>query len=224
MTASNHPEAKATRNHKTGRVVGVNGNLVSVHFDTSVMQNEVAYVLVGEDRLKGEVIRVRGKEADLQIFEGTQGITAGDAVAFSGELLSVKLGPGLLTGIFDGLQNPLPQLARQSGFFLKRGLYLSPLDEERPWPFTPQREPGDKVKAGDTVGTVPEGPIQHRIMVPFDWPGTWQLTWVVSSEYLPVAAPVARASNGREEREITMVQSWPVKIPITTYRQKLLPS
>ncbi|MGE4491234.1 MAG: V-type ATP synthase subunit A [Syntrophotalea sp.] len=224
MTTQTTHEKIATGDRKTGRVVGVNGNLASVRFDTTVMQNEVAYVLVGKDRLKGEVIRVRGQEADVQIFEDTRGITVGDAVTFSGELLSVQLGPGLLTRVFDGLQNPLPQLAEVSGFFLQRGLYLEPLDHEHQWPFTPGVEAGHTVRAGDAVGTVPEGPILHRIMVPFGWTGTWQLTWVAPSGYLAVDAPVARASNGREEREITMVQAWPVKIPIAAYRQKLLPT
>ena len=211
------------KQYKKGKVVGVNGNMVSVRYETTVIQNEVAYVLTGNCRLKCEVIRVRGEEADLQIFEDTRDIKIGDGVEFSGELLSLQLGPGLLTKVFDGLQNPLPKLAEQAGFFLQRGLYLDPLDREQQWAFTPQVQVGAVVSAGDAVGTVPEGLFQHRIMVPFAWPGTWQVVWIAPTSYLTVDNVVARLSNGREERQMTMVQSWPVKIPIDAYRKKHLP-
>lgn len=211
------------KQYKKGKVVGVNGNMVSVRYETTVIQNEVAYVLTGNCRLKGEVIRVRGEDADLQIFEDTRDIKIGDGVEFSGELLSLQLGPGLLTKVFDGLQNPLPKLAEQAGFFLQRGLYLDPLDREQQWAFTPQVQVGAVVSAGDAVGTVPEGLFQHRIMVPFAWPGTWQVVWIAPTSYLTVDNVVARLSNGREERQMTMVQSWPVKIPIDAYRKKHLP-
>ena len=99
----------------TGYVTGVNGNLVSASFSGSVRKNEVGYVLVGDDRLKGEVIRVNGDTASMQIYEMTNGIQVGDKVELSGELMSVELGPGLLTQVFDGLQNPLPELAEKVG-------------------------------------------------------------------------------------------------------------
>ena len=97
----------------TGYVTGVNGNLVAATFSGSVRKNEVGYVLVGDERLKGEVIRVNGDTASMQIYEMTGGIRVGDKVELSGELMSVELGPGLLTQVFDGLQNPLPELAQQ---------------------------------------------------------------------------------------------------------------
>ena len=100
-----------------GRVVGVNGNMLTVEFDTKVTQNEVAYVRVGEESLKCEVIRVRGNRADMQVFESTNGLSVGDEVDFTDELLSVELGPGLLSQVYDGLQNPLNLLAEKSGFF-----------------------------------------------------------------------------------------------------------
>ena len=101
------------------------------------MQNEVAFAKVGDTRLKCEVIRVRGNRADLQVFESTNGLKVGDEVEFTDELLSVELGPGLLKQVYDGLQNPLNLLAEQSGFFLKRGLYLRALDRDVKWAFTP---------------------------------------------------------------------------------------
>ena len=148
----------------TGYVTGVNGNLVAATFSGSVRKNEVGYVLVGDDRLKGEVIRVNGDTASMQIYEMTNGIQVGDKVELSGELMSVELGPGLLTQVFDGLQNPLPELAQQCGFFLQRGVYLDPIPN-KDWEFTPLVKPGDHVTAGDAVGSVPEGLFTHLIMV-----------------------------------------------------------
>jgi len=209
--------------HVQGRVQAVSGNMVVVRFEDNVIQNEVGYVIVGDTRLKSEVVRVRGNEADLQVFERTGGIRVGDPVELSNDLLSVELGPGLLSQVYDGLQNPLPQLAKKAGNFLKRGMYLYPLDTEKKWPFNPSAAVGQEVEAGDAVGTVKESIFDHRIMVPFDWRGAWKLTWVAGAVEQPINEPVAKASNGHEEREITMVQTWPVKIPITAYRQRMLP-
>lgn len=147
----------------TGFVTGVNGNLVSATFSGSVRKNEVGYVLVDGERLKGEVIRVNGDTASMQIYEMTGGIRVGDKVELSGDLMSVELGPGLLTQVFDGLQNPLPKLAEKCGFFLERGVYLDPIPD-RDWEFTPLVRSGDLVTAGDAVGSVPEGLFSHQIM------------------------------------------------------------
>ncbi|MFA7229677.1 MAG: V-type ATP synthase subunit A [Victivallaceae bacterium] len=207
----------------TGRVVGVNGNMLTVEFDTQVTQNEVAYVLVGKERLKCEVIRVRGRRADLQVFENTAGLKINDRIEFTDELLSVELGPGLLTRVYDGLQNPLNDLAEMSGFFLKRGLYLPALDYEREWEFTPMAKPGDKVIAGDWLGHVPEGIFKHYIMTPFAFHGEWEVIEVKPAGKYKISEIVARVKNKKgEERPVTMVQNWPVKIPITAYKEKLL--
>ena len=152
----------------TGKVVGVNGNMITVEFDGNVIQNEVGYAKVDNLRLKSEVIRIRGKRADMQVFEDTTGLAVGNPVEFTGEMLTVELGPGLLGQVFDGLQNPLPKLAAQCGFFLQRGIYLAALPRDVSWNFTPTAKKGDSVTAGDTLGTVPEGIFTHRIMVPFD--------------------------------------------------------
>ncbi len=210
---------------KTGRVTGANGNLVSVAFDTSVIQNEVAFVKVSDGaRLKSEVIRVRGGQADMQVFESTDGVKVGDPVEFTGQLLSVELGPGLLTQVFDGLQNPLPRLAEES-LFLKRGTYIYPLDDKRQWEYTPVAKVGDELFAGDEVGWVPEGIFHHKIMLPFAWAGVWRITWTIEAGSYSIRTVVAKAANeAGEEREITMVQSWPVRMPINAYREKLLPT
>ena len=207
-----------------GRIVGVNGNILTVEFPDNVTQNEVAYAIAGDVRLKCEVIRVRGNRADMQVFESTNGLKEGDPVEFTGELLSVELGPGLLTQVYDGLQNPLNELAEQGGFFLQRGVYLAALDYEKTWDFTPEAKAGDKLQSGDCIGTVPEGIFKHSIMLPFAFSGEWELTFVAPAGSYTLKDVIARAvdSNGIE-KEIFMVQHWPVKIPITAYAEKLLP-
>ena len=208
----------------TGYVTGVNGNLVAATFSGSVRKNEVGYVQVGDDRLKGEVIRVNGDTASMQIYEMTNGIQVGDRVELSGELMSVELGPGLLTQVFDGLQNPLPELAQQCGFFLQRGVYLDPIPN-KDWEFTPLVKPGDHVSAGDAVGSVPEGLFTHLIMVPFGLKDEgWRVKSVREKGVYNVRDTVAVLENDNgEEKELTMVFSWPVKQPIRCYEERLRP-
>ena len=208
----------------SGRIVGVNGNIITAEFDTYVTQNEVAYIAVGDERLKGEVIRVRGNRVDIQTFEDTVGLKIGDAVEFTDELLSVELGPGLLTMVYDGLQNPLNELAEKSGFFLKRGLYLPALDYERKWEFTPSVVKGDKVRAGDPLGTVPEGIFKHLIMPSFSLKGAWEVVEITEPGEYKIGDVVAKIADEKGETiDVTMVQMWPVKIPITAYKEKVLP-
>jgi len=212
-------------NLRQGHVIGVNGNMVAVEFQERVMQNEVAFVVVGEERLKSEVIRVKGNRADLQVFEDTHGIKIGGPVEFTGELLSVELGPGLLGQIYDGLQNPLPQLAEQHGFFLKRGAYLKALSETHVWAFTPSVKAGQHLRAGDKVGTVPEKIFHHRIMVPFGLQGEWEVVEIKPAGNYTIHQTMAilKDETGKNH-EVKMVQTWPVKIPIKAYLQKLKPS
>ncbi len=209
---------------RKGRVVGLSGNMVAVQFEERVMQNEVAYVIREDQRLKSEVIRVKGDIADLQVFEDTQGIKIGDQVEFTNELLSVELGPGLLGQIFDGLQNPLPELAGLYGFFLKRGAYLKPLDENKKWPFTPTAKKGTRVRSGDHLGTVPEKIFQHWIMAPFHLSGEFEVVGISGEgDYtLNNEIAVLKDIQGKEHR-VTLKQTWPVKVPIRAYAQKLKP-
>ena len=214
----------STKSKRTGKVVGVNGNMVSVEFTDKVKQNEVAYVRVGKEALKAEVIRVKGTSADLQVFEDTAGIKVNNEVEFTDELLSVELGPGLLGKIFDGLQNPLPQLAEKHGFFLKRGEYLRALDGDHLWDFSPKVKDGHVVRAGDTIGTVPENMFEHKIMVPFDWQGDFEVIKVVDAGKHKIDSTVAtlKDEQGRKH-DVKMVQTWPVKVPIKVYADKLKP-
>ena len=210
---------------KKGRIAGVNGNMLTVEFETAVTQNEVAYAILGDLRLKSEVIRVRGQRADLQVFESTDGLKVGDTVEFTDDLLCAELGPGLLKKVYDGLQNPLDKLAEKSGFFLQRGVYLDPLENDSEWDFTPIAKPGDILSAGDRIGSVPEGIFTHYIMLPFAFLGTWKVLSVVPAGKYKLRQVIAKVVNDHgEERELTMVQKWPVKAPITCYREKLLPT
>ena len=210
--------------NNTGHIVGVNGNMLTVEFETAVTQNEVAFAVLGDIRLKAEVIRVRGRRADLQVYENTAGLKIGDTVEFTNDLLSVELGPGLLTQVYDGLQNPLNKLAEKSGFFLQRGLYMNALDYERQWEFTPLAKIGDRLTAGSYIGFVPEGIFKHYIMLPFLFRGTWELVDIAAPGSYRLRDCIAKAKNEKGEiREITMVQKWPVKIPVSCYREKLMP-
>ena len=208
----------------TGYVTGVNGNLVSARFSGSVRKNEVGFVKIGNDRLKGEVIRISGDAVSMQIYEMTNGIQVGDEVELTGELLSVELGPGLLTQVYDGLQNPLPKLAEQCGFFLERGVYLDPIPDKE-WEFTPCVKPGDAVLAGDAVGSVPEGQFTHLIMAPFDLKDEgWRVKSVKEKGVYHVRSTVVVLENGAgEEKALSMVFSWPVKQPIRCYEERLRP-
>ena len=209
----------------TGSITGINGNLISVRFDQPVMQNEVGYAVLGETKLKAEIIRVRDVVAEMQVFEDTTGLSVGDPVEFTGEMLSVELGPGLLGQIYDGLQNPLPALAEECGFFLQRGKYLAALDRQRTWAFTPTAKAGDRVQAGDTLGTVPEGIFTHRIMVPFRMHGVCTVESVVEEGEYAIEHTVARLKDEHAEvHEIAMIQRWPVKVSIKAYQERLRPT
>ena len=208
----------------TGHVTGINSNMANVSFEGAVRKNEVGYILVGDKRLKGEVIRITNGVASMQIYEMSNGIKVGDPVEFTGELMSVDLGPGILTQIYDGLQNPLPELAEQCGFFLQRGVYLDAIPN-RDWEFTPVAKVGDNVVAGDTIGTVPEGIFTHKIMVPFTLQGDdWVVKSINGKGSYNVRSTICVISNGAgEEKELSMVITQPIKQPIKCYEERLRP-
>ena len=208
-----------------GRVAAINGNMVSVKFDGLVALNEVGYVEVGSKQLKSEVIRIRGDIAQLQVFEITKGIRVGDEVSFTGDLLSVELGPGLLGQVYDGLQNPLPELAEQAGYFLERGIYLNALSRSKKWQFTPTAKAGDTVARADVLGTVPEGSFTHRIMVPFDMYGSYTVKSIKSEGEYSIEEKIAELEDERGNLyPITMSFRWPVKRPIDCYAERLKPT
>lgn len=180
----------------------------------SIMMNEVGYVVVGEARLKAEVMRIRGDLADMQVFEDTSGVRIGDRVEMTGEMLSIELGPGLLGGVFDGLQNPLALLAQRDGFFLKRGRDVSALDVQKRWEFLPGRRIGEKVRASDLLGIAREGRFEHKVTVPFDFEGEGTVTSIGSGTF-HVDDPVAQIENGEGESiAVAMLRRWPIRKPL----------
>ncbi|MFC1667428.1 V-type ATP synthase subunit A [Candidatus Omnitrophota bacterium] len=210
---------------RQGKISGINGNMVIVEFNDYVVQNEVAFIIHENERLKSEVIRVRGSKAELQVYEDTKGLKVGEKVEFTDELLSVELGPGLLGQIFDGLQNPLPHLAEECGFFLKRGVYLEALPDKTKWEFTPFAKEGGRVTSGDKLGFVQEGILKHWIMVPFALKGELEIERIVSKGKYPLKHVIATLKDSQGRIHDTMMeQIWPVKIPITSYAEKLRPS
>jgi V/A-type H+/Na+-transporting ATPase subunit A len=208
-----------------GRILAVYGNMVVARTDGRVVQNSVARCHRRDGaRLMSEVIRVRGGLADLQVFEETRGLRVGDVVEFGDEMLSVTLGPGLLGQIYDGLQNPLPEIARRSGYFLTPGQSVPGLPQQRRWAFTPTAHVGDTVEAGDMLGTVDEGIFKHRIMVPFAWRGRFTVLEIEEAGEFAVSDRVAALTDASgAERPVTMQQNWPVKVQLSIARQRLLP-
>ncbi len=207
-----------------GKVVSVNGNLLSVEFGGKVSMNEICYVRVDGTALKSEVIRIRGNIAQIQVYEMTNGIKCGDIVEFTGDMLSAELGPGLLGQIFDGLQNPLPLLAEKAGWFLERGIYAGALNTEKKWEFTPTAKVGDKVRAGEYVGTVPEGAFTHKIFVPFYLLDSYTVKSVVKKGEYTLKDTVAVITDERgNEIPLTLSFKWPVKRAINCYTERLAP-
>lgn len=196
----------------TGKVVRAFGNLLHVRFEGNIQQGEVAYVQVGDLQLKAEVIEIGRGEAKIQVFEDTRGVELGTEVVFSGGLLEAELGPGLLTSIVDGLQNPLEEVAKVSGYFLPRGVYLPPLDRKKRWDYKPIASVGDFLVRGDSIGMTLEGRFDHHIMLPFSLFGRYEITWVIAPGSYNVDTVVARArdENG-VEHSFTMTQRWPIK-------------
>lgn len=208
-----------------GKVVSINGNLVSVRFDGNVSMNEICFVHVDNTKLKSEVIRIRGNIAQIQVYEMTGGIKCGDDVEFTGEMLSAQLGPGLLGQIYDGLQNPLPVLAQQAGWFLERGIYADGLNAEKKWEFTPTAKVGDNLRAGEYLGTVPEGPFTHKIFVPFYLLGNYTLKTIADKGEYTVNETVAILTDERgREIPVSMSFRWPVKRAVKCYSERLAPT
>ena len=207
----------------TGLISGINGNMITVKVDGKIRQNELAYVITGDERLKAEIIKIEEGLASLQVYESTRGLKAGDKVEFCGEMLFVTLGPGILGQVYDGLQNPLHKLAEEHGFFLRRGKISEPLDNKKEWLFVPTAKVGTEVSKGMVLGHVQENEIKHFIMVPFSMNGEYKIKSIVKEGEYTITDKVAviEDENGNTT-DLTMVFEWPVKVPITAYSQKLV--
>ena len=211
-----------TQNMKTtGKVTGIVSNLVTVQVDGPVAENELCYITLDGTPLLAEVIKVAGNKASVQVFESTRGLKNGDSVEFEGRMLEVSLGPGLLSSVYDGLQN---NLATMDSVFLRRGEYTDPLDHSKDWEFTPLAKVGDKVEAADWLGEVKEGWLPHKIMVPFSFKGAYTVKSIVAAgpHKIDDTIAVLTGADG-EDVNVTMVQRWPVKVAVKAYKEKPRP-
>ena len=205
----------------TGKVTGIVSNLVTVSLNGPVAENELCMIDLGGTKLLAEVIKVNGDRASVQVFESTRGLKNGDEVEFLGKMLEATLGPGLLSSVYDGLQNDLTTM---KGVFLKRGEYTDPLDHEKLWDFTPIAKAGDKVAAADWLGEVTEGWLPHKIMVPFSFKGEYTVKEIAPAGKYTIDTTVATLTDGNGgDVKVTMVQKWPVKIAIKGYSSKPRP-
>lgn len=199
----------------TGSVIEAFANLLHVQFDGHIRKGELNYVKVGEELLLAEIIEIQGNVAKIQVFEDTRGVKFNTAVEFLDRLLEAELGPGLLTSIFDGLQNPLEKVADVTGVYLTRGVYLRPLDKDTLWEFQPTAKIGDQLVRGDSLGFVKEGRFDHQIMVPFSYFGNVKITHVNKAGSYTVDTVIAKGEDEQgREHQFTMVQRWPVKMPL----------
>ena len=204
-----------------GIVTGIVSNLVTVQVDGPVAENEICYIDLAGVKMMAEVIKVSGRNASVQVFESTRGLKNGDKVEFEGRMLEVTLGPGLLSSVYDGLQNDLTTM---EGVFLKRGEYTKALNHEKLWDFTPLAKAGDKVIAADWLGEVKEGWLPHKIMVPFSFKGEYTVKSVKEAGQYNVDETIAVLVNEEgEDVPVTMTQKWPVKLAVKGYKEKPRP-
>ncbi len=208
---------------EAGRVIAVTDDLIEFEVDASdgvqLMKNEVVYICPSlektkHERLKAEILRIKGNKAHAQVFEDTRGIAIGDRVEKSGEMLSITLGPGLLSQVFDGLQNPLEVIAKEHGFFLPRGNDVEGLDATKKWAFTPSVKKGDTVNAGDVIGSVPEGQYTHKIFVPFNMKGSATIEDIKKGDFTVKDMVCTLKLSDGETQEIGLTQEWPVRRPV----------
>lgn len=205
----------------TGKVAGIVSNLVAVEVDGPVAQNELCFIDLDGIKLMAEVIKVNGSTAQVQVYESTRGLKVGNNVEFEGKMLEVTLGPGLLSSNYDGLQD---NLATMEDVFLKRGEYTEAIDPEKEWEFAPIAKAGDKVAAADWLGEVKEGWLPHKIMVPFSFAGEYSVKSIVPKGNYKAKDTVAVLVNDKgDELNVSMIQRWPVKVAVKSYREKPRP-
>ncbi len=202
------------------QIVKVSGPLVVAKDMPEARMYDV--VKVGKEELIGEIVEIRGDQLSIQVYEETGGLGPGDPVVTTGAPLSVELGPGLLEGIYDGIQRPLEAIYNKVGDLITRGIAVPSLDREKKWQFVPKAKKGDQLEAGDILGTVQENPvIEHRIMVPYGISG--QLKELKSGEYTVAETIAVIKTASGEEKELCMMQQWPVR-KRRVYKQKLAPT
>ena len=204
----------------SGTITKVSGPLVVAENLADANVSDV--VRVGSQRLIGEILNMTGDKASIQVYEETSGLGPGAVVETTGMPMSVELGPGMLDNIYDGIQRPLPEMRALSGDSITRGTDVPALNREKKWDFVPVAKPGDKVIAGDVLGTVQEtSAILHKIMVPYGVSG--EVVSLNAGEHVVTdVVAVVRDAKG-VDHELTMIQRWPVRIA-RPYTKKYVPS
>ena len=203
-----------------GRIVKVSGPLIVAENMSDVEMYDV--VKVSSQKLIGEVIELRGDKASIQVYEETSGLGPGEEVVSTGAPLSVELGPGLIEGIFDGIQRPLKKLYDMTGERIGRGVEVTALDHDKKWTFVPKLKKGDVVSAGDVLGIVQETSlVEHRIMVPYGISG--EIVEICGECEKTVVDVIAKIKTDKGVKDVTMMQKWPVRKG-RPYKQKLTPS
>ncbi|MBN2323131.1 MAG: V-type ATP synthase subunit A [Spirochaetes bacterium] len=193
-----------------GEVSRINGPVVEAGGVKDGMMFEL--VKVGKERLVGEIVKLEGSGAVIQVYEDTTGIAPGDPVYGEGIQLSVELGPGLMGTIYDGIQRPLEKIRDMSGLYIKRGIQLPSLDRDKRWAFTPAVEKGAAVRGGEVLGTVQETPrIVHRILFPPNAEGTVESVAAGGEYTVDETVAVLRTADGK--RDISLMQRWPIRLP-----------
>ena len=210
-----------TTETRKGTVFAIVQNLISVKINAPVMNKEICYVTCSKtgERLMAEAIKVQSGLVNIQVFESTRGVKVGDPVEFTGNMLQVTLGPGLLSKNLDGLQNDLDKI---EGTFLKRGSYNVAIELEKEYEFIPTMEQNATVAAGDWLGHVKENWFDHQIMVPFHLKGKYKIASIKPKGHYQVKDIVCtlKKMDGDELVEVSMYQKWPVYLPISAYKEK----
>ena len=193
-----------------GSIARVSGPIVQASGMADAMMYEV--VEVGPLRLVGEVIRLEGDLATIQVYEDTTGVRPGEPVFPTGALLSLTLGPGLIGSIYDGIQRPLPAIAKLSGAYIKRGEKAAPLPTDKAWHFVPRAEAGQAVEPGQILGVVQEShTVEHRVLCPPGLRGTLAEVKPEGDYTIEDVIAVVRTDGG--DRELTLCHRWPVRTP-----------
>ena len=203
--------------NKTGVIYGINGPVVYLKGNTGFKMSEMVYV--GKERLVGEVIALTKDTTTVQVFEETTGLKPGETVTASGDALSVTLGPGILNNIFDGIERPLSEIAKQSGKYISRGLTVDSLDTEKKWDVHVTVSEGEELMGGAIIAETQETrSIVHKSMVPPDFNGT--VIWAAKDGKYTILDPIVKLKlEDGTEKEITLAQKWPIRVPRPTLKR-----
>lgn len=202
-----------------GTIRRINGPVITAEGISNAIMMELVHA--GESRLVGEVIKLRGDRAIIQVYEDTTGVKPGEPIYGSGLPLSVELGPGLIGNIYDGIQRPLVQIKERSGVFIGRGDELPGLDRDKAWHFIPTMQAGESIEPGLILGTVKESErIEHQVLVPPDVQGT--LSRIVGEGDYKIVEEIASVTTVTGERELTLMQRWPIRRPRPVSRRRVV--